>query len=148
LGATIQTHLFEDRVMKADHLKIGEGCSVGNMAVILYGTEMLRGSSIGPLSVLMKGEVLPAFSRWVGIPTRPLDALPVTRSPPAEPAHSTAKEAKTRSDARAATCFRRMDTALLGSASKLTMQYQIRNTPAIGRGPRKQPRSRSEPTRH
>jgi len=69
-GATIQTHLFEDRVMKADHLKIGESCSVGNMAVVLYGTEMKRGSSLGALSVLMKGEILPEFTRWVGIPTR------------------------------------------------------------------------------
>jgi len=74
LGATIQTHLFEDRVMKADHLRIGEGCSVGNMAVVLYGTEMKRGSSLGALSVLMKGEVVPAFSRWMGIPTRPVEA--------------------------------------------------------------------------
>jgi hypothetical protein len=39
----------------------------------LYGTEMKHGSSLGPLSVLMKGEVLPAFSRWSGIPTRQLE---------------------------------------------------------------------------
>jgi non-ribosomal peptide synthetase-like protein len=76
LGATIQTHLFEDRVMKADYLKIGEGCSIGNMAVVLYGTEMKRGSSLGALSVLMKGEVVPAFSRWIGIPTRPVETAP------------------------------------------------------------------------
>ena len=48
LGATIQTHLFEDRIFKADSLKIGEGCSVGNMAVVLYGTEMQPGSALGP----------------------------------------------------------------------------------------------------
>src|SRR5262249_47939759 len=72
LGATIQTHLFEDRVMKADYLKIGDRCSVGNMAVVLYGSEMLEGSSLGPLSVLMKGDTLPAFRRWHGIPTQPM----------------------------------------------------------------------------
>src|SRR5262249_45544653 len=76
LGSTIQTHLFEDRVMKADRLKIGDGCSVGNMTVVLYGTEMQYGSSLAPLSVLMKGEVLPAFSRWSGIPTKPVDSMP------------------------------------------------------------------------
>jgi len=76
LGSTIQTHLFEDRVMKADHLKIGEGCSVGNMTVVLYGTEMQCRSSLAPLSVLMKGEVLPSFSRWSGIPTKPVDSMP------------------------------------------------------------------------
>ncbi len=68
LGATIQTHLFEDRIFKADHLKIGDGCTVGNMAVVLYGTEMEAGAALGPLSVLMKGETLPASTHWHGIP--------------------------------------------------------------------------------
>jgi carbonic anhydrase/acetyltransferase-like protein (isoleucine patch superfamily) len=56
--------------MKADTIVIGAGCSVGNMAVVLYSTEMHDGSSLGPLSVLMKGENLPASSRWYGIPTQ------------------------------------------------------------------------------
>ncbi|HEX2842309.1 Pls/PosA family non-ribosomal peptide synthetase [Hyphomicrobium sp.] len=77
LGATIQTHLFEDRVFKADHLNIGPGCSVGNMAVVLYGTEMAPGSVLGPLSVLMKGESLPPHTRWHGIPCEPV-AVPTT----------------------------------------------------------------------
>jgi non-ribosomal peptide synthetase-like protein len=77
LGSTIQTHLFEDRVMKADYLKIGNGCTVGNMTVVLYGTAMQDRSALSPLSVLMKGEVLPAFSRWSGIPTKPVDSMPL-----------------------------------------------------------------------
>lgn len=72
LGSTIQTHLFEDRVMKVAPLKIGDQCSVGNMAVILYGTEMRKRSWLGPLSLLMKGETLPEASRWYGIPTQPI----------------------------------------------------------------------------
>ena len=72
-GATIQTHLFEDRVMKADHLRIGAGASVGNMAVVLYDAHVMRGASLGPLSLLMKGETLPADSRWFGIPSEPMD---------------------------------------------------------------------------
>jgi non-ribosomal peptide synthetase-like protein len=72
MGCTIQPHLFEDRVMKADSIVIGPGCSIGNMAVILYNTEMQARSSLGPLSVLMKGEGLPALSRWYGIPTQPV----------------------------------------------------------------------------
>lgn len=67
-GAVVQNHLFEDRIMKSDYLKIGDRCSVGNMAVVLYSTEMGEGSSIGPLSLLMKGETLPERSRWQGIP--------------------------------------------------------------------------------
>lgn len=68
LGVTIQTHLFEDRIFKADHLKIGSDCSVGNMAVVLYATEMKPGSALGSLSVLMKGETLPSATSWMGIP--------------------------------------------------------------------------------
>jgi non-ribosomal peptide synthetase-like protein len=68
LGTTIQTHLFEDRVMKADALEIGDRCSIGNMSVILYGVKMHAGSSVGPLSLVMKGEALPVGTRWHGIP--------------------------------------------------------------------------------
>ncbi len=67
-NTVVQNHLFEDRIMKASYLKIGDECSAGNMSVILYDTEMKQGSSVGPLSLLMKGETLPAFSRWRGIP--------------------------------------------------------------------------------
>jgi non-ribosomal peptide synthetase-like protein len=73
-GATIQTHLFEDRILKADRLKIGAGATVGNMAVVLYDTEMQLGASLAPLSVLMKGERLPPLSRWYGVPTQPMPA--------------------------------------------------------------------------
>jgi len=73
LGATIQTHLFEDRIMKSSYLTIGDECTVGNMAAVLYDTEMQKGSVLGPLSLLMKGEILPPYSRWYGIPTEPYD---------------------------------------------------------------------------
>ncbi|KAB2917801.1 MAG: amino acid adenylation domain-containing protein [Hyphomicrobiaceae bacterium] len=83
-GSTIQTHLFEDRVMKADYLTIGAGCTLGNMAVVLYSTEMKSGACLGPLSLLMKGEMLPAGSRWCGIPSEPMQmtaaAEPARRS--------------------------------------------------------------------
>ena len=98
-GATIQTHLFEDRVMKADHLRIGNGASVGNMAVVLYDTEIKRGASLGQFSLLMKGETLPADSRWAGIPSEPMDNAPISvrrmgvaapvAQPRAEPAMAT-----------------------------------------------------------
>lgn len=77
LGSTIQPHLFEDRVMKSDTIDIGKCCSVGNMAVVLYGTRMEEGAALEPLSVLMKGEALPSWSRWHGVPSQPHQA-PVT----------------------------------------------------------------------
>jgi non-ribosomal peptide synthetase-like protein len=68
-GAVIQTHLFEDRIMKSSYLKIEHGCSVGNMSVVLYDTNMGEEARLGPMSLLMKGEIMPAGSRWHGIPT-------------------------------------------------------------------------------
>ena len=68
-GAVIQNHLFEDRIMKSSHLRIDDRCSVGNMAVVLYDGHMQHGAVLGPLSLLMKGEIVPPGSRWHGIPT-------------------------------------------------------------------------------
>jgi non-ribosomal peptide synthetase-like protein len=68
-GVVVQNHLFEDRIMKSSHIKISDECSIGNMAVILYDTRMERGSSVGPLSLVMKGETLPPLTGWIGIPT-------------------------------------------------------------------------------
>jgi non-ribosomal peptide synthetase-like protein len=64
----IQNHLFEDRIFKSSRLVIGDNCSVGNMSVILYDSEMGEGSSIGCLSLLMKGESIPPHTQWEGIP--------------------------------------------------------------------------------
>jgi non-ribosomal peptide synthetase-like protein len=67
---TIQTHLFEDRIMKTSRVDIGPRCSVGAMSLVLYDTRMQEGSSLDDLSLLMKSEVLPTWSRWRGSPAR------------------------------------------------------------------------------
>jgi non-ribosomal peptide synthetase-like protein len=66
----LQTHLFEDRVMKISTVTIGDRCSVGTGAIVLYDTIMSPDSSLGNLSMLMKGESLPAASSWVGSPAQ------------------------------------------------------------------------------
>jgi non-ribosomal peptide synthetase-like protein len=71
---TIQTHLFEDRIMKMSVVEIGPRSNVGAASLVLYDTRMEEGSALGDLSLLMKGEVLPAGSRWEGIPARRLKA--------------------------------------------------------------------------
>ena len=54
--------------MKSSYLRIGGECTVGNASVVLYDTHMQQGSKLAPLSLLMKGETLPPFSDWAGIP--------------------------------------------------------------------------------
>ena len=67
-SCTVQTHLFEDRVMKMSNIHIGANCSVGSGSVVLYDTVMQEGSTLGDLSLLMKGESLPAGTHWHGTP--------------------------------------------------------------------------------
>ena len=67
-NCTLQTHLFEDRVMKMSFVDIGKECSVGGMSVVLYDSKMENSSILEPLSVLMKSETLPANTRFVGAP--------------------------------------------------------------------------------
>ena len=69
-SCTIQTHLFEDRVMKMSTIRIGTGCSIGTGSVVLYDTTMEPAAALGDLSLLMKGESLPAGTRWEGSPAR------------------------------------------------------------------------------
>jgi len=80
LNCGARTHLYEDRVMKMSDLHIGPGCSVGSSSIVLYDTTVHPGSTLGPLSFLMKGESLPARTRWAGIP-----AQRVVRRPGAAP---------------------------------------------------------------
>jgi non-ribosomal peptide synthetase-like protein len=65
-----QTHLFEDRVMKMGAVHIGAYSNIGARSVILYDTEMDENCSISALSLVMKGEKLPANTFWSGIPIK------------------------------------------------------------------------------
>ena len=68
--ATIQTHLFEDRVMKMSNLHIGKNCSLGSLSVILYDSEMEEGATIDALTLVMKGETIPKHTDWEGSPAK------------------------------------------------------------------------------
>jgi non-ribosomal peptide synthetase-like protein len=67
-GCTIQTHLFEDRVMKMSDVVIGKACTIGSLSVILYDTKMHDNSLLRGLSLIMKGESLPEHTHWQGSP--------------------------------------------------------------------------------
>ncbi|GGM14835.1 hypothetical protein GCM10010129_68800 [Streptomyces fumigatiscleroticus] len=68
---SLQTHLFEDRVMKMSTVRVGAGSSLGTRAVVLYDAHVGQGASLDALSLVMKGERLPDNTRWRGIPARP-----------------------------------------------------------------------------
>lgn len=70
-GACPQTHLFEDRVMKIDQVLIGERVYMGPRSAVLYSAEVGDGARLGPLTLVMKGECIPASSSWLGCPAAP-----------------------------------------------------------------------------
>jgi non-ribosomal peptide synthetase-like protein len=63
-----QTHLFEDRVMKIGLVEIGTRTTIGPRTTILYDTHVGDGVNLGPLTLVAKGERLPAGTRWEGSP--------------------------------------------------------------------------------
>lgn len=72
--SALQTHLYEDRVMKVGRVKLGRGVCVGAGATVLYDTHVGDYAQVGLLTVIMKGENLPAHTRWEGAPAVPAKA--------------------------------------------------------------------------
>jgi non-ribosomal peptide synthetase-like protein len=73
--STLQTHLFEDRVMKLGKLHLHPRTQVGSWGMILYDTVLESDVIIKPMSLVMKGEKLPPSTTWQGIPvTRSSDS--------------------------------------------------------------------------
>ena len=68
--AGLQTHLFEDRVMKVGAIRIGDRATIGSLAIVLYDAEVGADAQLGDLSVVMKGETLPGGTNWEGSPAR------------------------------------------------------------------------------
>jgi acetyltransferase-like isoleucine patch superfamily enzyme len=66
--------------MKMSTIHIAPRCKVGAGSLVLYDTRMEAGAALGDLSLLMKGEVLPARTSWEGIPARPENPFHTRRS--------------------------------------------------------------------
>lgn len=70
--AILQTHLYEDRLMKVGRITLGRGVSVGANATVLYDTELADDARVGPLTLVMKGEYIPAGRKFWGAPAGPV----------------------------------------------------------------------------
>ncbi|HVL74247.1 MAG TPA: Pls/PosA family non-ribosomal peptide synthetase [Beijerinckiaceae bacterium] len=77
--SALQTHLYEDRVMKVGRVHLGRGVHVGANATVLYDTHVGDFARLRPLTVVMKGEAIPGHSEWEGAP-----AVPVVHAAPVE----------------------------------------------------------------
>ncbi|MFC4082206.1 Pls/PosA family non-ribosomal peptide synthetase [Amycolatopsis samaneae] len=67
---SLQTHLFEDRVMKMSRVTVRPRASVGTRSVVLYDSVVGEDVALGALSLAMKGEHLAPGTSWHGIPAQ------------------------------------------------------------------------------
>jgi acetyltransferase-like isoleucine patch superfamily enzyme len=64
--------------MKVGRVELGRGVTVGANATVLYDTHVGDYAQLRPLTIVMKGESIPAHSEWEGAP-----AVPVVHAAPA-----------------------------------------------------------------
>jgi non-ribosomal peptide synthetase-like protein len=67
-GCVVQTHLFHDRILRMDQVRMGAGSTLGPHGIVLPGTEVGAHACVGPASLVMAGERVPAGTRWLGNP--------------------------------------------------------------------------------
>nr|WP_246019376.1 Pls/PosA family non-ribosomal peptide synthetase [Saccharothrix australiensis] len=67
-GCVVQTHLFHDRILRMDQVTLADGATLGPHGIVLPGATVGAHTTVGPASLVMRGEEVPAGSRWLGNP--------------------------------------------------------------------------------
>ena len=70
-GCVVQTHLFHDRVMQLDTVRLDTGATLGAHCITLPASSIGTGATVGPASLVMRGDTIPAGTRWQGNPIAP-----------------------------------------------------------------------------
>ncbi|MDV3128861.1 AMP-binding protein [Mycobacterium sp. 21AC1] len=79
-GCVVQTHLFHDRIMQMDTVVLEEGSTLGPHCVALPAARLGAGATVGPGSLVMRGDEVPASTRWQGNPIAPWNLFGKKRS--------------------------------------------------------------------
>ncbi|UGU28746.1 Pls/PosA family non-ribosomal peptide synthetase [Mycolicibacterium smegmatis] len=72
-GCVVQTHLFHDRIMRMDSVVLEAGSTLGPHCVALPAARLGAGATVGPGSLVMRGDEVPPSTRWQGNPIAPWD---------------------------------------------------------------------------
>ena len=70
-GCVVQTHLFHDRIMRMDAVVLEPGSTLGPHGVALPSARLGAGVTVGPASLVVRGDEVPRSTRWQGNPIRP-----------------------------------------------------------------------------
>ncbi|OBK40371.1 amino acid adenylation protein [Mycobacterium sp. 1245111.1] len=73
-GCVVQTHLFHDRIMRMDEVVLEDGATLGPHGVALPSARLGAGVTVGPASLVVRGDSVPKSTRWQGNPIRPWNA--------------------------------------------------------------------------
>ncbi len=73
-GCVVQTHLFHDRIMRMDTVVLDGGATLGPHCVALPASRLGAGATVGPASLVMRGDEVPPSTRWQGNPIAPWPA--------------------------------------------------------------------------
>ena len=69
-GCVLQTHLFHDRLMRLDEVRVLDGATLGPHSIVLPGSTLGAAATVGAASLVMRDEQVPANTRWLGNPVR------------------------------------------------------------------------------
>ena len=75
-GTVVQTHLFQDRVMSLDTVTIQDGSTLAAHSVALPASLIGTASTVGPGSLVMRGDRVPTNAVWQGNPSSRGSARP------------------------------------------------------------------------
>jgi non-ribosomal peptide synthetase-like protein len=67
-GCVLQTHLFHDRVMRLDQVRLEHGATLGPRTIVLPGSSIGAGATVGGGSLVMAAESVPGNGHWQGAP--------------------------------------------------------------------------------
>ncbi|PXY19285.1 Pls/PosA family non-ribosomal peptide synthetase [Prauserella muralis] len=65
-GCVVQTHLFHDRIMSMDTVELAAGATLGPHGIVLPGASIGARTTVGPGSLVTRGDAVPPDSRWLG----------------------------------------------------------------------------------
>ncbi len=70
-GCVVQTHLFHDRMLSMAPVTLRTGATLGTNGVVLPAAVIGKHATVGPVSLVMRGESVPDGTRWIGNPIGP-----------------------------------------------------------------------------
>ena len=72
-GCVVQTHLFHDRIMRMDTVVLEPGATLGPHCVALPAARLGAGATVGPASLVVRGDEVPPIDTLAGQPDQAVE---------------------------------------------------------------------------